>query len=155
MTVYLIQHGRATPRDEDPDRPLTDEGRREVARVAAHLSRTGGPAPPRIVHSGKTRARQTAEILGEEAGDGTTVEEAGGLAPMDDPAEWAERLGEEGSVALVGHLPHLSRLAGLLLTGDPDAAPIRFRNGGVVAVERDDEGNGWVLAWALVPELVA
>lgn len=155
MTVYLIQHGKATSKDEDPDRPLTGEGRREVERVAAHLARTGGPAPPRIVHSGKTRARETAEILGEEAGHGTDVEEGDGLSPMDDPAGWAGRLDGSESVALVGHLPHLSRLAGLLLTGDPDAEPVRFRNGGVVALEPAEEGDGWVLAWALVPDLVA
>lgn len=155
MTVYLIQHGKATSKEEHPDRPLTEEGRSEVSRMAAHLGRTGGPAPPRIVHSGKTRARQTAEILGEEAGDGTAVEAGEGLAPMDDPAGWAERLGDSGDVALVGHLPHLTRLAGLLLTGDPDARPVRFRNGGVVALEREEEGDGWVLTWALVPELVA
>ena len=154
MTLYLIQHGKATSKEEDPDRPLTEDGRREVGRVATHLGRTGGPPPPRIVHSGKTRARQTAEILGEEAGDETVVEEADGLAPMDDPADWAGRLDEGESVALVGHLPHLSRLAGLLLAGDPEAEPVRFRNGGVVALERVEEGEGWVLAWALVPELV-
>ena len=154
MTVYLIQHGKATSKEEDPDRPLTEEGRREVSRVAAHLARTGGPAPPRIVHSGKTRARQTAEILGEEGGEESSVEEADGLSPMDDPSEWAGRLEGSESVALVGHLPHLARLAGLCLTGDPDAQPVRFRNGGVVALEPDEDG-GWVLAWALVPELVA
>lgn len=155
MTVYLIQHGRATSKEEDPDRPLTQEGRSEVSRMATHLGRTGGPAPSRIIHSGKTRARQTAEILAEDAGDGPVVEEVAGLAPMDDPAEWAERLEASDSVALVGHLPHLARLAGLLLTGDPDARPVRFRNGGVVALEPDEEGDGWVLTWALVPELVA
>lgn len=154
MTVYLIQHGKATSKEEDPDRPLTQEGRSEVSRMATHLGRTGGPAPPRIVHSGKTRARQTAEILGEDAGSETGVEATEGLAPMDDPAEWAERLGRSDDVALVGHLPHLARLAGLLLTGDPDARPVRFRNGGVVALEPDEEGDGWVLTWALVPELV-
>lgn len=154
MTAYLIQHGKSTSKEEDRDRPLTEEGRREVARVAAHLARTGGPPPPRIVHSGKTRARQTAEILGEEAGEETAVEEGEGLAPMDDPGEWARRLRDSGSVALVGHLPHLARLAGPCLTGDPDAEPVRFRNGGVVALEPDEEGDGWVLAWALVPELV-
>lgn len=155
MTAYLIQHGKAASGDEDPDRPLTEEGRREVARVAAHLARTGGPAPSRILHSGKTRARQTAEILGEAAGGGTEVEEADGLAPMDDPADWAKRLEGSEGVALVGHLPHLSRLAGLLLAGDPDVEPVRFRNGGVVAVQREDEGDRWVLVWALVPDLAS
>lgn len=154
MTVYLIQHGKATSKEQDPDRPLTQEGRSEVSRMATHLDRTGGPAPLRIVHSGKTRARQTAEILAEGTGDKTVVEEADGLAPMDGPAGWAERLEDSDGVALVGHLPHLARLAGLLLTGDPDARPVRFRNGGVVALEPDEEGDGWVLTWALVPELV-
>ncbi len=54
---------------------------------------------------------------------------------------------------LVGHLPHLSKLAGLLLTGSPDIEPIKFRMAGVLCLERDVKGK-WALLWMLTPELV-
>lgn len=60
MRLYLVQHGQAFPATEHPDRPLTDLGQREVETVAALLAR-GQSCLARIVHSGKTRARQTAE----------------------------------------------------------------------------------------------
>ncbi|MGH2376556.1 MAG: hypothetical protein ACRDIC_24240 [bacterium] len=54
---------------------------------------------------------------------------------------------------LVGHLPHLGRLASLLLVGTAERAVIRFQMGGVVCLARDDSG-AWALEWMLVPELV-
>ncbi len=50
---------------------------------------------------------------------------------------------------LVGHLPHLGRLAALRLTGDADSSVIRFRQGGLVGVERTD--TGWVVSVVLPP----
>src|SRR3989442_4166078 len=62
MDCYLVQHGEATPEQDDPARPLTDRGRREVEPVAEAAKRSGvGIAE--IVHSGKIRAPQTAELL--------------------------------------------------------------------------------------------
>jgi len=54
---------------------------------------------------------------------------------------------------LVGHLPHLSRLSGLLISGDPDRKVIEFKNGGVVCLERDDEGN-WSVVWIIIPQIL-
>jgi phosphohistidine phosphatase len=53
---------------------------------------------------------------------------------------------------LVGHLPYLARLAGLLLTGDPDRQLIGFQQGGLVALEPTD--TGWVVALLLPPPVV-
>jgi phosphohistidine phosphatase len=53
---------------------------------------------------------------------------------------------------LVGHLPHLSRLASWLLIGDPGKEILRFRNGGIVCLAR--AGGRWLLQWILAPELV-
>jgi len=57
------------------------------------------------------------------------------------------------NVMLVGHLPHLSRLSGLLISGDPDRKVIEFKNGGVVCLERDDEGN-WSVVWIIIPQIL-
>ena len=57
---------------------------------------------------------------------------ATGLMPKDDVRPVAEELGGfEGSLMLVGHLPFLSRLASLLLVGDPERLMIRYRNSGI------------------------
>ncbi len=53
---------------------------------------------------------------------------------------------------LVGHLPHLARLAAHLLTGDSDHPVVRFRPGGLVALEPADAG--WLVSLVLPPEAV-
>lgn len=150
MTLYLVQHGEATSSEEDPDRPLTDAGRAAVRRTAAFLaSRTIRIRS--IHHSGKTRARQTAEIIRDTLRH-PTLDTLGGIAPNDDPGETAEWVAEqEDGAMLVGHLPHLSRLASHLLTRDPDRQIIAFRNAGIVALERT--GGDWRVAWIVTPEL--
>jgi phosphohistidine phosphatase len=148
VQLYLVQHGRAKAETDDPDRSLTDQGVDDVARVARHAVEQLGVRPARVVHSGKTRARQTAGIWGALAN--ANVEQADALAPNDDPAIWAERLeAEPDDLIVVGHLPHLDRLANLLLTGGSDRSVIRFRPGGLVGLQRTD--TGWVVSVVLPP----
>jgi phosphohistidine phosphatase len=153
VQLYLVQHGKAKPKDEDPERTLTEEGRAEVEGVARFLAPSLSAQRAVIYHSGKARARQTAHAL-TAAFPSAALEEVGGLGPMDDPLIWAQRLAEgEGDVVLVGHLPHLGRLAGLLLAGSPEEQPVSFSNGGVVCLRRNAEGR-WTLVWSVVPTLV-
>lgn len=153
MRVFLVQHGVAKADSEDPGRPLTDAGRGDVqavARAAASL----GVQPHRIVHSEKLRARQTAEIFATQLEPAGGVEEEAGIAPKDDPVLARERLLEAGApVMLVGHLPHLSRLAALMVTGDGSRDIVVFRNGGVVCLEGGGGEVGWKVEWVLTPEL--
>lgn len=151
MLLYLVQHGKAKDGDENPERPLTDEGRREVETVLLLLTRYGAVTASQVVHSGKRRAAETAEIIATRLD--ADVEESEGLAPDDDPVTWASRLRDSNrDVVLVGHLPHLSRLASLLLTGDPESAVVAFSNGGIVALQREDDH--WRLLWSVPPALV-
>jgi phosphohistidine phosphatase len=147
VKVYLVQHGAAKPEDEDPQRPLTDRGADDVTWVAHWAIDRFGVRPSRVIHSGKTRARETAEIWGRLTG--VDPEEGDGLAPNDDPSTWVGRVAAEtGDVMLVGHLPHLAKVASLLLTGDADRQPVGFRQGGLVAVEH---GAGWAAILVLPP----
>lgn len=141
MRLYLVQHGEAKSEAEDPDRPLTAKGAAHVRDVANKSTAAGLVKADRIVHSGKTRARQTAEAWGEPLG--MTVEAADGLAPNDDPSIWAEQLTGE-NLMLVGHLPHLADLTKLLLGADADQAPVTFRNGELVGLKQDESG-GWAV----------
>lgn len=151
MRVYLAQHGLAEDESVDSTRALSAQGREDVARVAGFLSLFEKPRPSRILHSGKLRAEQTAVMFAEGWGN-LMVEPASDLAPNADPLLWSGRLAAmKDDVMLVGHLPHLQRLAGLLLTGDIEQVPIRFRNGGVVCLERQEQG--WSVCWHINPTL--
>jgi phosphohistidine phosphatase len=151
VDVYLVQHAEAKPEHEDPTRPLTDRGRQEVQQVAWHAARLG-LSVPEIHHSGKLRARQTAEILAEFLSPPRGVWEMKGLAPMDDPSEARAKLeAAQEPLMLVGHLPHLSRLASALLVGDQAKEIIQFRMGALVCLSKIE--TGWVVKWILTPEL--
>lgn len=153
MHLYLVQHGAAKSEAEDPNRGLADAGRRDVERMAEFL------APlelslDRIEHSGKLRARQTAEILALRLRPQQGTLGVAGLAPSDDVEPVFVRLQQESkNLMLVGHLPHLSRLASRLLGLDLNRAVVRFQMGGVVRLDRD-EANQWSVRWAFPPELL-
>lgn len=146
MRLYLVQHGQAKSEEQDPERPLSENGEREVEGIAVHVTLK----VEEILHSPKLRARQTAGIL--SAHIGAPAREIEGIKPLDDPRIAKELVESSGQdLMLVGHLPHLDRLSSLLLTGDDGAGVIRFRMGGVVCLEREEK---WKLAWAIVPGLL-
>lgn len=154
MELYLVQHGPAKSETEDPQRPLTEEGRRTVERVAAFLAPLGLRIE-RIEHSGKLRARQTAELLAQALRPAAGICEAEGLAPNDDAGIVAARLAREtANLMVVGHLPHLSRLVSRLLGLAADRPAVQFQMGGLVRLDRSDAGE-WVIRWVLTPDLLA
>ena len=153
MHLYLVQHGAAKSEAEDPHRGLTNEGRRDVERIAKFL------VPlrlclDRIEHSGKLRARQTAEIRAAHLRPAEGTHEISGLAPNDDVGPvWVRLQQATENLMLVGHLPHLSRLTSRLLGLDSDRAVVRFQMAGVVRLDRDEVGQ-WEVSWVFPPELV-
>jgi len=154
MKLYLVQHGDALDKEVDPDRPLSPDGVRDVERVAA-FARDAGIQVGEIWHSGKTRARQTAERLAEAIAPGVTLNESAHLTPNSPVRLMGESLASpDKDLMLVGHLPHLASLAGLLLTGSEDSQPVTFQKGGIVCLERDEE-RAWHLAWMITPALLA
>jgi phosphohistidine phosphatase len=154
MRLLLVQHGLALPKDVDPDRPLSAEGRTDVERLADFLGHTGLRFE-RVLHSGKTRAIQTAALLAGALAAGREPEASSGLSPNDPVEPVAKALAADGpDTLLVGHLPFLERLASLLLAGDPDGPAIAFRPGSAACLEGGPDG-GWSLAWMLRPELLA
>lgn len=153
MRLYLVQHAEARREEEDPARDLTEKGRRDMVKMADYLGRLTLEVS-RLWHSGKTRARSTAAALAAALKPRQGISEAAGLAPLNDPEEWAARLaGLDEDIMLVGHLPHLARLAALLLTGDQEKSVIDFQMGGVVCLRRR-EGGPWAVAWMLLPEIL-
>ena len=153
MRVYLMQHGKPLPKEEDPDRPLSDQGKADVGRVGEFL-RKSGVKVEEALHSGKTRARQTAEAIVSHLATGLEAIEKAGLSPMDDVKETASQIkGADKDLLIAGHLPHLGKLASLLIAGNEAVPVVRFQQGGVVCLEKDEEG-GWSVAWMVVPEII-
>jgi phosphohistidine phosphatase len=148
-TVYLVQHGKAKDKEDDPARPLTVQGRRETERIAELAARLD-LGIEEIRHSGKTRAEETAVIFGRALGVSESVTAITGLHPTDDVKPVANRLASTTNpVMLVGHLPFMPRLAGQLVHGDAEKSPVEFRKSGIVCVVR--EADGWRVDWQLNP----
>jgi len=151
LQCYLVRHGEAKTGAEDQARPLSDRGREEVQRVARHLA-TLGLEVAEIRHSGKLRAQQTAEILAEHISPRRGIRETEGLAPNDDPERTLTELeAAREPLMLVGHLPHLSRLASALLVGDPERDILWLETGAIVCLAKAE--GGFHLLWILTPEL--
>lgn len=150
MDHYLVRHGEAKAEHEDPKRPLSERGRIEVENVAraaaAKRIQVSG-----IFHSDKLRAKQTAEILSQFLSPRFGLREVKGLSPDDDPEiAKAELEAADEPLILVGHLPHLGRLASLLISSDPERLSIDFRPGAMVCLSR--AGEAWEMKWTLTPE---
>jgi len=152
MHLYLVQHGETKSEKEDPSRPLSEKGRRDVRKNASFVSSNMGTSVESIFHSGKLRAAQTAEIIAEYLKPGKGVSERDGLTPMDDPAMWTKRLEPGTDLMLVGHLPHLARLASLLICGTAKAGVVNFHMGGIVSLKK--ENDEWSVDWIIIPEMI-
>jgi len=139
VTCYLVRHGAAAPGSDDRLRPLTPAGRIEVESTARVLL-TQGVEVAEIRHSGLTRARETAEILSARLTPPQGIRATTGLAPEDDPDVAAAELELTTSpLMLVGHLPHLARLA-TALVGDAAVERIHFAPATAVALRRRPQG---------------
>ncbi len=146
MDIYLIQHAESVPEKEDPARPLSDEGKATMEKVAALAARLK-IKPDFIFHSEKLRAQQTGEILARHLGLTDKLQERRGLGPLDPVApvaQWLKEQAAEGLVglAIVGHLPFLDRLASLLITDNEDLCAVSFQNGAIAKlVPRPDRAR--------------
>jgi phosphohistidine phosphatase len=153
MKLYLVQHAKAASEQVDPQRPLTEEGRSEIQKIAAFIKPLN-LCVDYLWHSGKKRSVQTAEILAEAIKVKTQTSHDG-LGPNDDvKALKDEVVSTEGDIMVVGHLPFLSKLASLLLTGSESANTVAFKNAGIVCLERSEE-NQWQIDWIIIPKLLA
>ncbi len=148
MTLYLVQHAEALPEAVDPAKGLSPEGVRAVQALASACARHGVTARE-MIHSGKARAEQTAEILGEALG--IRPRAVAGLDPLDPARPVAAECNEQtDDLVIVGHMPFLGRLATLLLAGREDPLAIAFQRGGMVCLERQGPGE-WTLLWTHFP----
>jgi phosphohistidine phosphatase len=160
--LYIVRHARAGHADpavwtNDADRPLTDDGIARFREAAEGLRRLV-PSVDVVLSSSLVRAWQTAELLHEVArwpAPSRCAELEVGSTPAAAAAVLAERT--EGSVAVVGHEPHLSRLASLLCADDEGRLRLELKKGAVALITFDGpaaSGNG-TLRWTVPPKILS
>jgi phosphohistidine phosphatase len=149
VILYLVHHGEAVGPEVDARRPLSEAGRDQVGRLAGEAAGRG--ARPAVVwHSGKLRARQTAEAFWRACNALAEFSATRDLQP-DDPPEWfLDRVrGETRDILIAGHYPHLPRLLTLMRSASDDVGLQSFPPHGVVAMQTDDDGRTWREVWRL------
>lgn len=152
MRVYLVRHGTAVSEKEDPTRPLSAEGRRDIEHVARTLGNMNLKVDT-IYHSGKLRSEQTALIIAGSIEANNGFRKTSGLAPNDQPEEALELIDSaEGDILLVGHLPHLDNLLRALVRPAESESLPEFTAGACIGVEKSS--RGWQIFRALGPHMI-
>ena len=143
--AFLVRHGDAVAEVDNPNRPLSVKGRQDVHRTARWALHRNFRISA-IYHSGILRAFETAQLLAEVLVPPLGVHLHAGLLPEDDPVIVKAELDlMDHPIALVGHLPHLNRLAALLTSGDPERAVVEFFPAMMVGFEK--QNHQWKIAW--------
>ena len=147
ITAYFVQHGIATAKDIDETRPLSDVGASEVHKIASAL-KNNNISIRKIIHSGKLRASQTAEIFSQVL-EVNMVSETKGMSPNDEPVKLIEQITED-AVMYVGHLPNIQNVVSKLVS-DTNKSVLKFQNAAIACVEiNEDETH---IKWFITPEL--
>ena len=154
MRLYLVQHGQALSKEEHPDRPLSEAGHHDVHRLAAFL-KMAGIKVNRTLHSGKTRAQQTAEILAASTMPQGQVASIEGISPNDPTDRLMDQIKDwDDDTLVVGHLPYMARLVSQLVTQQQNHGVTGFEPGTLVCLERTASG-GWEIILMLRPTQLA
>jgi len=152
MRLYIVRHGEAETRaNSDAERALTGRGRDAVAEIWQSLRRDGVQVA-RLMHSPYVRARQTAEVIGEQY-PGIRLEACDLITP-DDPVmpviDWlAAQPTLEGCV-LVSHMPLVAALTGALSEGVSARVPFSVGTVACLDMEVASVGGGRLI-WTRSP----
>ena len=152
MAVYFVQHGKSLSKEIDPERSLSDEGSGEAKKIAV-LAKNYGVQISGIVHSGKKRAEQTAQIFAEELKPPKGIMSSTGMDPLDNVNLFYDRINNEDNVMYVGHLPFMERITSYLVIGSAEKHVIKFQHGGIVCLDQDQESGDWYIKWTLFPDI--
>jgi phosphohistidine phosphatase len=150
MALFLVQHGKSLPKEKDPDQGLSREGLAESQTMAA-LAAENNVQIMRIIHSGKKRALQTAEIFVKALEPEAGMTKGAGLAPLDDVTIFAATLNNAENIMVVGHLPFLEKLVSHLVAGSQATPVIKFQNSSILCLDTEDVSETWFIRWALFP----
>ncbi len=152
MRLYLVRHGEAKSAHEDPDRPLSHTGRRNVEKLAAFLKSLNLHVGA-IWHSEKTRAVQTAQLLAAAVPAEKGSVQHPHLNP-DDPVHPVKTKLKNlhHDLMIVGHLPFLPTLAAELLLVPQNPDLFTFPPAAILALQKSEDS--WTLLWMIIPDLL-
>lgn len=153
MRLYLVRHGEYILNDPDKTGELSPKGIADVTKIAEFIQPLQLNAAT-ILHSGKPRAKQTAEILAQKGfATAEPPKMQAGLNPEDAVAEIISEIIHWGDdVVLVGHLPFMGRFLSKLIVNDETKEIVTFQAGTIVCVEGDPVSI-WSIRWMLSPSL--
>lgn len=115
MKLWILRHGEAEGHARtDAERNLTEHGRGEVLRSAAHL--IGQPLSA-IIASPYVRAQQTAQLVREALGFEPEIRTVAWLTPDGNPLQVLQQLDNDDTVLLVSHQPLVGSLISFLQHG--------------------------------------
>lgn len=149
--ILLMRHAEAVSAAVHPDRPLSEHGRHQAAKMAAWMQAIRIPVKI-ILHSSVHRSEETAQIVGKKLGITPTLLPA--LNPDESILSLAQYIGECASqTLLVGHLPNLDLLSNLLLTYDEGCSTLSFLPAAIAAYALSE--NKCIMDWYLSPDLIS
>lgn len=153
MLLYLVRHADALDLTPDSERPLSARGREQVRALVKFLRPSDAFQPAEVWHSTLRRADETAGLLVDGLKLKATCRAMAGLEPEADPQVIARKVeGVRHALALVGHEPHLSTLATLLVARRLDPPAFVMKKCSVLALERGEAG--WLVRWQVPPQLL-
>jgi phosphohistidine phosphatase len=153
MQLYLIRHAHAIDGPNDAERPLSPKGREQIKHVAGFLRERGQFSPVEFWHSPLIRAVETAELFAQHLHTKVPRREVAGLTPEDEPHTVVRQLAAAPeSLAIVGHEPHLSALASLLVTGRASPPVFQMKKCSVLALE--GAPPHWIVCWQISASLL-
>jgi len=154
MKLLLIRHADALDGLDDDARPLSERGLKSMGRVVRGLLRMGLEVD-HLVHSPKLRAVQTADLVADLVRAEGSTAVLDGLADAPGKALLAHLGAQDGTVAVVGHEPHLTSLLAWLVAGRPSADRcVELKKGGVAVLEGELRPGGMRLLLLATPALL-
>lgn len=156
MKLYFLRHGAAGDRETwsgpDSERPLTEEGERELRSLSKKFAKLGF-AVEELRTSPYSRALGTAKIIAKGLGltSSLTIDER--LAPGFDSTALGAMIVERprcASLMLVGYEPDFSKVIGQL-TG---CRNLEMKKAGLARVDYDLETKTGSLVWLLPPKVL-
>ena len=158
MEIYLMQHGSALPKEEDPEEGLSSDGKQSIHDSGKALRKMGITFDV-ILSSPKKRAQQTASIVAEEVGFPLDkiiqTEKVKALTPPEETLAILAEYSAKKRILIAGHLPSVAEVASLLLTKGPKIT-VAFERGGCCRIDVEDLAtHAGHLKWYLTPEQLA
>ena len=158
MEIYLMQHGSALPKEQDPEEGLSPDGKESIHASGKALKKMGIFFDV-ILSSPKKRSKQTASIVAEEVGFPPDkiiqTEKVKALTPPEETLAIVAEYSGNRKILIAGHLPSVAEVASLLLT-EGSKVTIEFERGGCCRIDVEDlSTHAGHLKWHLTPEQLA